>query len=104
MPLLATWIGSLVTSLAGFFATWMTKRVALLLAAMTFIVSTTGTFVAAMQGFASGVSLVAPAELGYALSWFVPGNITLCLSAYYAARVCRWAYDWNIKVIQYKLL
>jgi hypothetical protein len=37
MPLLATWIGSLVTSLAGFFATCMTKRVAILLAVMTFL-------------------------------------------------------------------
>lgn len=104
MPILAAWIGSLLTSIASFFAVFLTKRVALILAAVTVLVGITATMVGAMQALIAGVSYAAPPMLLTGWGWVVPDNFDDCVVAYISALTLRWGYDWQVRVVQMKLL
>lgn len=103
MPILAAWLGSLFTSLVSFFAVVITKRVAIIAAVLTAVISVTAAFVAAMQGLFTAISYAAPAEINLAWGWLVPDNLDNCIAAVIAGHLLRWAYDWNVKVLQMKL-
>lgn len=104
MPLLAAWIGSLVTSIASFFAQWLSKRVAMVAAAVVAISAFTITMIASIQALYAGIAYAAPSWLVIGWGWLVPDNADNCMAAYITAITVRWAYDWNTRVIQYKLL
>ena len=106
MPLilwLGSLLGSLFTGLVGAFAAYMTKRLAIVLAVVAAIAALTTGFFLALYGIASGLATVAPSFVVLAWSLFVPSNLPVLISAALTVRVMRWAYDWNVKVIQYRL-
>lgn len=104
MPLLAAWIGSLISSIAGFFAAWMSKQIAIRIAVIAALVAFTTTFVTAIRGILAALSYATPPQLSMALSWIVPTNVDVCLAAWASAAALRWAYDWNTKIIQMKII
>ncbi|MDT8385158.1 MAG: DUF5455 family protein [Gammaproteobacteria bacterium] len=103
MPLLAAWMGSLFSGIVGFFSSWLTKRVALVLTGITVIVSLTAAFITAIDALYTAMAVTLPTEIVIGASWFLPTNTSACISAYISAHLLRWAYDWNTKVIQLKL-
>ena len=44
-----------------------------------------------------------PSELAKGLSLVVPANFPLCISAILTAHLIRWVYEWNVKIIQFRL-
>jgi len=104
MPLLAAWIGNLIVSLVSFFTVILTKRIAIALAVIAAVVTVTATFIGAMEAVIAGVVYVAPTELVMAWGWLVPDNLDNCIVAIITGHVLRWAYDWNVKVLQLKMV
>lgn len=102
IPVLAGVIGSLFTSLFTFAAQYFTKRLALLSAGLILISSVVGAFYAAIMALAVSISVAVPVEISAAAGFFVPDNAVGVVSAVMASKVLRYAYDWNVRVIQYK--
>ena len=103
IPWLAGVIGGLFSAVFSYFAQFLTKRVAIVATVIAVLVAITTTFFAVIAGIVSALSVAAPPQVSVAASLVVPGNATACASAYMAALVARWAYQWNVKVLQYKL-
>ena len=64
MPALAGAIGAIIVGLIGFFAKWMTKRIAAVAAAVVAILAVVGTFVTAIEGLIAGITYTAPEITG----------------------------------------
>jgi hypothetical protein len=103
MPLLAGMLYNLFTALVSFFAIWMTKQVALRLAAIAAAVAFTAAFVIAINALISSITVAIPSAITTAASWVVPSNAATCLGVYVSALAIRWVYDWNIKAITLKV-
>jgi len=104
MPLLAAFIGSVLFAVIEFFAKWLTKRLAILAAVVVGVTAFTAAFVGAMKALVAGIVIAVPAPVVIGASWVLPYNTQACIAVVLAAHVLRWVYDWNVKVIQYKLV
>lgn len=103
IPWLAGILGSMFSALFSFFATYVTKRLALVAAAVVIIVSITGAFFAALQALIAGLVLQVPPEVSAMAALILPSNMDECVTICISAKMLRWVYDWNIRIIQYKL-
>lgn len=103
IPWLAGLIGGLFTSLFTFFASYMTKRFAILVTAIAVIVGLTTTLFNGLYGLVGALNLLMPPELLGALGHVMPSGGLACVTVLLTAKMARYAYDWNIKIIQYKL-
>lgn len=106
MPLffwLASFLGSVFSSLVSFFMSYMSKRIAIVLAVVSAIAVLTTAFFIAIYTLVSTLVSVAPTFVVQAWSLLVPDNLPALVSACLTARVLRWVYDWNVRVIQFRL-
>lgn len=101
IPWLATAIGSFLSTMIGWFAVFVTRRIAIIAATITVIISLTVAFIAGIESIIAGISYVAP-DLSGAFA-ILPGNFTACVSAIVTAKLLKWAYSWNITLAQMKL-
>jgi len=101
IPTIAGFFGSALMGLVAFFGKYFTKKLAILAAVITAAATLTGAFIVSMEGLMAGIHYAMP-SLG---NWFtfIPGNFTVCISAIITAELIRWVYDWNVKIIQWKL-
>ena len=104
IPILAGILGGLFSALFQSLADVLTKRLALVVAGVAIIAGLTTAFFTLITGLFSAISAVAPNSLGLAISLVIPDNASACVSAIMTARMARWAYEWNVRIIQYKLL
>lgn len=103
IPWLAGLIGGLFSSLFTWFAQYFTRRFAVIAAVLVIIGSLTLGLFTALDALASGLSLAAPSWMLEAAGHFLPSNTLACVTAVTTAKLLRYAYDWNIRIIQYKL-
>lgn len=103
LPWLASVLGGLFVSLFTFFAQYLTKRLALILAVVLALSGLTVAFFAAIVGIINGISQVTPPQLNLALGLVYPANANLLIASCLSARLARWVYEWNVKVIQMRL-
>lgn len=101
IPWLATAIGTFLSSTIAWFATYTTRRIAIIAATITVIVSLTLGFIAAIEGIISSLTYVAPDLTG--VFAILPGNFSACIGAIVTARLLKWAYGWNVTLAQMKL-
>jgi len=101
LPWLAAVLGSLFTGLVSFLATYVTKRVALVLAAVAALTSLTVAFIALIEGAAAAFTYTMPSAV--AIGMLVPADAPALLAAYAAAKVAFWVYAWNVKIVQMRL-
>lgn len=104
VPWLAGVLGSAFGALFTFFATYITKRFAIVAAAIVIIAALTATLFATLEALAAGLSLYLPPQYLVMVDHFLPDNAMACVTAYLTARIARWVYAWNIRLVQYKLL
>lgn len=104
IPWLAGLLGGLFTALLGYFGKFLTKKFAVVAALIALIVSATTAFIALITGLMASISAASPDFIGLAIQMVVPENAYACVSVMATARLARWAYEWNVKIIQYKLL
>ncbi|RNL67199.1 DUF5455 family protein [Zhongshania marina] len=103
IPWLAGVIGGVFSALFAYIANFVTKRLAVSVAVVSVIIAVTTAFFVAVNAIVSGITIVAPPEVAIAAGLVVPSNATLCVSSYMSALLLRWAYQWNVKILQYKL-
>lgn len=103
IPWLAGLVATLFSSLFAWFMQFMTKRLAILLAVATTIGVIIATFFAIITSIVNSLKLAMPQYLVDGAGLVIPDNAMECATLYCSAWVARYAYDWNIKIIQYKL-
>lgn len=103
IPWLATILGSLFAGLLQFFTTYLTKKLALTAAFVTASLALFAIFFAVCWSAMQGIVYASPPELSYALRFIIPSNAPACLGAMLTVNVARWVYDWNTRVIQFRL-
>lgn len=103
IPWLASLLGGLFVAVVGFFAEHLTKRLAIVVAVVVALSALTLAFFAAIVAIIAGVSSLSPPQLSMAMGLIYPHNLNLIIAAVFAARLARWAYEWNVKVLQMRL-
>lgn len=103
MPYVAGLIGALFAGIMGFLVEYIAKRYAIVLAVVAVVTTFVIGFFAAIVGLIELIEHTAPPWVEMASSWVIPDNFPLIASTMATARVLRWAYEWNIKIIQYRL-
>lgn len=102
MPLLATFLGSVLLSVVQFFATWFGKQVAVRLALISVAVYLTAALWAAITALLATIMVAIPTAILVPASWIMPGNLRLCIASYATARVLIWAYHMDLWALKLK--
>ena len=100
---LATFLGSIFTAVFSAFLQFATKKIAIILSVVSAIGFLTVAFFAAILVIIHQLATVAPDIVVQGASLIMPSNLPLIASLCLTARVVRWVYEWNVKVIQYRL-
>ena len=103
MPLLAQFLGGLFTSLVNLLMPFLTKRLAIFIAFIALVVSVITTAITSIKALVAGISLVTPAFLNDAVSWFIPSNLDDAIAIIISAKIIAWVATWQVRIIQYKL-
>lgn len=103
IPWLAGVIGGFFAAVFKGLVERVTKRIALVGAALVVVVSTTAVFFVAIESIIRGIDAALPPQFGQAAGLFLPSNTVPCIVALLTALALRWAYEWNVKIIQWKL-
>lgn len=103
LPWLAGIFTGLFASLVQFVAQYLTKRLAVVLAAVLVLVGVTSTFLAGAYALLGTVQATAPASIAMGMAVFMPSNMAACISVVASAHVLKWAYSWQVRVVQYRL-
>ncbi len=97
---LGTFLISVFISLVGWLAKFVTKKVAIYLAATGSIMALSAGFYAVGYGLISTLLSYTPSYVDQALSLVMPNNVGTCFSVIVSTRVARWVYVWNYQYIQ----
>jgi len=103
IPWLASVIAAGFVAIFSWFLQFMTKRLALVGAAIVVVVALTTGLFAALEALVATIALAMPSEMAVATGLFLPANLTTCISVIVTAHLLRFAYEWNVKIIQWKL-
>lgn len=103
IPALATFLGGIFTKLVEGFGTFFTRRLAIVLAAITALVALTTAFMTLLSGMVSLLIPAFPPWLSGGLGHILPSSWPLIVSTVISAQVARWVYEWNVKVVQLRL-
>lgn len=96
-------LSTFLASIAGFFATWLTKKAALAAAAVSVFSGLFVTFALVITGLVASLSATLPAWAAGGVM-FLPDNLAVCISALISAKLARLAYDYHVtmlKVVSY---
>lgn len=99
LPALAIFLSQLAATILGWFATRLTRSVAINLTVLTMVFGLALTTSLAIYAVLSGLSYVVPPYLSQGFAYFVPDNAVPCLSAIFSARVIRWVWEWQFYAI-----
>lgn len=100
---IATFLSQLVTTL---FTSWLqvaTKRFFIIAAVLAAMATFVAAFYAAISLTINSISLASPPFLSQAASLVVPDNFVTLVTIQITARLIRFAYEWNVKVLQWRL-
>lgn len=100
IPALAIFLGQIAANILAWFATRMTKGLAINLTIITMVVSLAAGVALTVKSLLSGLSYVVPDYISIGLSFFIPDNAVSCLSVIFAARVARWVFHWQWYAIE----
>lgn len=103
IPWLAGILGSLFAGLITFFVQFMSKKLALTAAFVTASLALFSVFFGVCWSLMQSIMIAAPPEVSMGVHFLLPSNAPTCMGAYLTARVARWVYDWNTRVIQFRL-
>lgn len=92
----ANWFLTAFTTIAAFFAKFVTRRFAIALAATTVLVAMTATVFGLIKAMIAGMAvLITNQYVLMGISSLIPVNFEICISVYFAARLTLWAYNFN---------
>ncbi len=85
-----------------FFARRFTAGVALQLAWVAAYAALVVALAATFVTLIAGISVAMPAPISSGIGLINPGNVEICMSAYFSARLAVWLYDHKVKVLDQK--
>lgn len=93
---MSQWFLGAFTTIAAFFAKFVTRRFAIALSGATVLIGMTATVWAVLHGLITGliVSMTNP-HLLMGFTALMPDNFEICISVYFSARMTLWAYNFN---------
>lgn len=103
MPALLAIIGSVLSTIGGFLAQYFGRRAAVKLMVVTVGLSLLGAMIVTINGIAAGLAVALPSWVSIGASWVMPSNVNECIAACAAARVTRYAFDWNMFFLSSKV-
>lgn len=103
MVWLANFFVSLTASVLAFFGQTFAKKTLIATAAIAAFLSLTGVFVLTIKALLTGIVYALPPWAASVAGVILPTNFGPCISAYIAAKVARWIYEFHTKTIQYVL-
>lgn len=103
IPWLAAVLGAAFYALIKFLVGYVGRRLAVALAAVALVLALTAALFAGMMASIASLNHFTPPPIQQAFSLIVPMNLPLVFSVVLSARILRWVYEWNIKIIQWKL-
>lgn len=94
------WLGGIaltvVTSIIGFFATYLGKKVAGVVGVVVAVAAAFGVFYAVITGSLLGIGAVMPPMLSEGLALVMPPNAAGCVSAIVTAKIARAVYSYQL--------
>lgn len=101
------WLAGVITAAFIGIFTWflqfLTKRLAFTAAAIVLIAGLTAGLFAGLEALLSTISLVVPPEITQLSGVVLPSNLSQCMSVVITGYLLKYAYSWNVKIIQMKL-
>lgn len=94
---------SFLDKIVSFFAGFVSKKAAQILAALSLAGTVTAAFMAVLGSALGSIVVSAPSGLvaqGLAL---LPANTNICIAVVITVKIARWLYDWQTRVIQWSL-
>ena len=97
MPILAAWLTSLFSSLAIFFAGWLTKRAAFIAAGIATFAGMVAAIYGVMAALVAGLTATFPAGglIATGIWMAVPDVVPICLAAMFAADTALGLFFWQ---------
>ena len=102
IPWFASLVGGLFATLVGFFAKFVTMRVAVMAAGVAIIITLTAGLFTALEGLMAGISYTIPAEIAGGVALVSPSNLTACTTIIISAHLLKYVYSWNVRIVQHK--
>lgn len=86
-----------------FFVEHATRRVLVIAAVLAALATLVIGFMRTISGIVNQLQMTMPVEVSQYIGLVIPSNFNFCVSLYASAMVIRWAYEWNVKVLQWRL-
>lgn len=103
IPWLAGIFGGVFSALTAWLLKFLTRRVALVGAAVISVTALYAGFITVCFAAADAIIYVLPDQYGVAMSWIVPANLPYCVSAVVTVKLARYTYYWSTRIIQWEL-
>lgn len=100
---LATLISQIATTLFSSALQVATKRLLIIGAVLAALTTIVVGFYVAIRVTIEAISIASPPLLSEAASLVVPDNFVTLVALQISARLIRFAYEWNVKVLQWRL-
>lgn len=93
-------VSSGFAALIAFFATKITTKVLIVIAAVAVISGLSLAFFLGIESLADSISASLPTEALLLSSSLMPRNLSACVSVVVSAHILRWIYDKNVDVVR----
>jgi len=100
---LATFLSQIFTTL---FTSWLqvvSKKFIIIAAVLAGMATIVAAFYVAIRATIDSIAMVSPPFLNQAASLVVPDNFVTLVTIQISVRLIRFAYEWNVKVLQWRL-
>lgn len=94
-------IASLFGGLVAWFAEFLTKKVAIRMAAIVAFTAATVTFATAIKALVAAIAYSPAGDVLCKMGWCIPSNTAACIGALTSAFIARWLYDQAVARIKF---
>lgn len=103
IPWLLGGISAVLVGVIGHLSRDTLKKLVIIAKVVAGLVVFIAALFSALSAIADGLSIISPPGLAQAASMVVPDNLLLIVSTLVSARIVRWVYEWNVKILQFRL-
>lgn len=100
---LATLITNLFTRSVSVVFEIMTKRILIIASLVTALAIFVSGFYLLINSLIAGIATTMPPVVSQAASLVIPDNFVTLVTIQVNAQIARWVYEWNVKVLQWRL-
>jgi len=102
IPWLATTVLGALGGIVSFFATYIGKRIAIILVVIAACLILVALFLSTLNAVFE--NYLAPGVSGTGFGLFIPDGLATIISLWLTAKIAFWLYSWNVKIATMKIL